>query len=248
MTLRPNYRIPPRLALQAGGAVLLGRPRSVLADSLAAVADGRPEIEFLGLEQIPSRAGCLVVCNHYSRSGFGAWWIGLGISAAFGVRRDPDVEADIHWVMTSAWTFPDERWKNALVTPLTRVLFSRVAACYGFIIMPPMPPAPHEVGERAMAVLRAIRLAKGEGICIGLAPEGRDNGQQPGDPPEGVGEFIAHLCKAGLVVLPVGVSESGEKYVISFGTVFSPVIPEKRSERDTQVAAQVMSAIKKQLP
>lgn len=244
----PEYRIPPRLALQVGAAVVYGRRRSVLADSQAALADGRPEIEFFGLEQIPASESCLVVCNHYSRPGFGAWWIGLGISAAFAGCRAAGAEADIHWVMTSAWTFPESRLKNAVVTPLTRWLFTRLAECYGFISMPPMPPAPHQAAERAVAVRRAIRLTKRAGVCIGLAPEGQDNGLQPGRPPQGVGEFMAHLCKAGLVVLPVGVYESGKKLEVSFGPVFQPEIPEDRSVRDARVAAQVMAAISKQLP
>lgn len=234
------------LWLEVGWCLLSGRERSVLSDSLAAFQNGRPVVRAVGQENIPSEDACLVVCNHYHRSGFDAWWIALGVSAAFDGRRAESAGKDIHWVMTSAWTFPENRMRAKLFTPLTRVLFTRLARLYGFISMPPMPPAPEEVQERAAAVLRTVRLARAgreNGVLIGLAPEGQDYGREMGRLPEGVGEYIALLVQAGLKVLPAGVYEEGEALVVSFGEVFVPALGEKE-ERDSLVAAQVMAVIR----
>ena len=116
--------------------------------------------------------------------------------------------------------------------------------------MPAMPPDPNEVEERARAVLATLRLARRlakTGGMIGLAPEGRDTPGGIGEPPEGAGRFIAHLVKAGLPVLPVGVSETRGHLRVSFGSVFVPQIPTEGQERDRVVAGQVMDAIAAQL-
>jgi hypothetical protein len=153
--------------------------------------------------------------------------------------------------MTAAWTFPDSAWRRRVLTPLTRWAFDRVARVYGFVTMPPMPPDPQEVEARAVAVLRTVRLARRlarEGGMIGLAPEGRDFAEGLGQPPDGAGEFIALLIRAGLPVLPVGVTEMEGRLHVSFGELFVPDIPSARAERDRAVTRQVMTAIAQQLP
>jgi hypothetical protein len=118
--------------------------------------------------------------------------------------------------------------------------------------MPPMPPAPNEVEARARAVMKSLRLARQlvkTGGMIGLAPEGQDNTPyELGEPPEGAGDFIALLVKAGMPILPVGISEVDGKLRVSFGPIFTPDIPSDRARRDKAVADQVMSAIARQLP
>jgi len=192
-----------------------------------------------------------VVCNHYSRPGFDAWWLALAIAAAVAAHRAPDADPEIHWVMTAAWAFPEGGWKRRVLTPLTRWAFERVARVYGFVTMPPMPPDPSEVELRALAVLRTVRLARRaarEGGMIGLAPEGRDVPEGLGQPPAGAGEFITLLVKAGLQILPVGIAEQGSRLHVSCGPLFVPEIPPDRAERDRAVAEQVMTAIERQLP
>jgi 1-acyl-sn-glycerol-3-phosphate acyltransferase len=247
----PHYRLPHQgLGAFLWSAIAL-RQRSFAQDAQLAVAGLRPEMEVLGEENVPPRAPCLVTCNHYSRPGFAAWWISLAISAAVAVHRAPHADAEVRWVMTAAWTFPKSVWRRWLLTPRTRWAFDRVARMYGFVTMPPMPPAPHEVEARAAAVLRTVRLAQRlarEGGIIGLAPEGRDFAEGLGQPPDGAGEFIALLVKAGLPVLPVGVTETAGRLRVSFGPLFTPEIPSDRAERDRAVARQVMAAIAQQLP
>jgi 1-acyl-sn-glycerol-3-phosphate acyltransferase len=267
----PRYVLPRRLVAGLIWAALVRRQRSFSHDARWAVSGLRPPLCVLGAEHIPARGPCLVVCNHYSRPGFGAWWMALGISAAVAERRAPDAGplrsgCEIRWVMTAAWTFPESRWKHRLLTPLTRRAFARAARVYGFVPMPPMPPDPGEVEARALAVLRTVRLARQiapQGGMIGLAPEGQDMPEGFGQLPKGAGAFLAMLVQAGLPVLPVGVGEcrhSGPHsdglhsdgpaggLCVSFGPPFEPNVPAERDMQDLVVGCQVMSAIARQLP
>jgi 1-acyl-sn-glycerol-3-phosphate acyltransferase len=247
----PCYRLPRRMMPGFLWSVAALRPRSLARDARIAVAGLRPSMEVMGSEHIPARGPCLVTCNHYGRPGFATWWLALAIAAAVAACRAPDAEPEIHWVMTTAWTFPESVWRRRVLTPLTRWAFDRVARVYGFVTMPPMPPDPREVEARALAVLRTVRLARRaarEGGMIGLAPEGQDFVEGLGQPPEGAGEFTALLVRAGLPVLPVGVAEADGSLRVSFGPPFVPEIPADRAERDRVVAQQVMAAIAQQLP
>jgi len=249
--LYPKYRIPVRLWWSLIWSAVWGKRRSILADSQAALSHGSPQVLYLGLENIQPATAYVVTCNHYSRLGFRAWWIALGINAAFAGRRSPGACEDIHWVMTSAWTFPDHAFRRRWLTPLTRHIFARIAGIYGFISMPPMPPAPHELQARAAGVLKTLRLAARErqnGVLIGLAPEGRDIDGRFGAFPQGAGDFMALLVQTGLEILPVGVSEDRGCLIISFGEGFLPQIPGDKSERDRLVSAQVKAAILRQIP
>jgi 1-acyl-sn-glycerol-3-phosphate acyltransferase len=246
-----RYRLPWRFLGGFLWAALTLQPRSFARDARVAVTGLYPALEVLGAEHIPPRGPCLVVCNHYSRPGFDAWWLALAITAAVASHRAPDADPEIRWVMTAAWTFPESRWRRRMLTPLTRWAFERVARVYGFVTMPPMPPDPDEVEARAAAVLRTVRLARRiapVGGMVGLAPEGMDVQGRFGKLPKSVGAFIALLVEAGLPVLPVGVTEQRGRLRVSFGPLFVPDTPLSRSERDRAVARQVMTAIARQLP
>jgi hypothetical protein len=170
----------------------------------------------------------------------------MAVSAAVAWRRGPGADCEIHWVMTAAWTYPDSRWRQRILTPLTRWAFERVARVYGFVTMPPMPPDPEKVGARARSVLRTVRLARRlvhSAGMLGLAPEGADTPGRLGVPPEGAGEFIALLVKEGFPVLPVGVQERAGSLTVSFGPPFAPDVSKGRDVRDRLVAGQVMEAI-----
>jgi len=246
-----QYRLPWQLVRSVVWDALILRPRSLAHDARQAVVGLSPELKVLGSERIPARGPCLVTCNHYSRPGFGAWWLALAIEAAVAARRAPGADPEIRWVMTAAWTFPESRWRRRILTPATRWAFDRAAQVYGFVTMPPMPPDPSEVEARAVAVRRTVRLARQAaqaGGIVGLAPEGQDVPGRLGQPPRGTGAFIALLVSAGLPVLPVGVTERRGRLSVSFGPLFVPEIPASRIERDLAVAQQVMAAIAQQLP
>jgi 1-acyl-sn-glycerol-3-phosphate acyltransferase len=245
-----DYPFPWRPFLDLVWAASIRKRRAFSHDAQMAVSQLHPEPEILGSDHIPRHGPCLVTCNHYSRPGFGAWWIALTIAAAVASCRAPDADGEIHWVMTAAWTFPESRWRRRRLTPITRWAFARAAYVYGFVTMPPMPPAPHELEARAAAIRRTLRLARrlaGSGGMIGLAPEGQDVAERLSQPPPGAGSFIGLLVRVGLPVLPVGVSERGGRLTVSFGPPFTPSISPRRADRDEAVAQQVMAAIARQL-
>lgn len=247
----PSCRLPRRMLPGFALSVLRQRTRSFSHDATRAVAGLRPPVEVAGRGNVPPQGPCLVTCNHYSPEWFPSWWLTLTISAAVAAQRTSLAEVDIHWIMAAAWRYPAGTWRGRLVTPATWWAFSRVGRVYGFVLMPPMPPDPREVEDRAWAVRRALRMARElaqVGGMMGLSPEGiavRDAALV--EPPPGVGEFIAHLVCAGLPVLPVGVREVGGRLRVSFGPLFKPELPARREERDRSVTGQVMEAIGRQL-
>lgn len=246
-----QYGLPWDIVVRLVGAALVRRQRSFAHDALRAVARPPAPMEGRGAQHIPQQGPCLVACNHHTRPGFDAWWLVLAVSAVIARQRDAGADPEIHWVMTGAWRFEGSPWRARVLTPATRWAFGRVARVYGFVTMPPMPPIPEEMEARAVAVRQTLRLARQvavEGGMIGLAPEGRDTPEKLGEPPDGVGIFIAHLTRLGLPVLPVGVGEVAGCLRISCGPVFVPEIPARRAERDRAVAEQVMAAIGEQVP
>ena len=247
----PRYRLPRQKMPGFIWSVLMQRPRSLCRDAQVAASSLRPPVEVVGGAHVPAEGPCLVACNHYSPPWFPSWWLVLSISAAVASQRAPATERGIHWVMAGAWTYPDSAWRRRLLTPATWWAFRRVARVYGFVTMPPMPPDPSEVEARAVAVRQTLRLAKRlvpVGGMVGLSPEGQDvRDAHLGEPPAGVGEFVALLVRAGLPVLPVGVAEREGRLRLSFGPTFVPDIPAGRGERDRVVARQVMEAIGRQL-
>jgi hypothetical protein len=225
-------------------AAILGRRRSIHKDARAMAKELRPPLQVFGQEHIPAGGPCLITVNHYTRPGFPSWWIALGVSAA--------VPVDIHWIMTSAWVYPDQPMKNRILSPLTRWAFRRIARAYAFQRMPPMPPNPREVGERARAVRETLAYARQTpGPVIGLAPEGGDARTGTlAPPPPGAGRFIWHLAELGLPVTPAGVFESGGALHVRFGQRYRLCLPPglPKEAADRQVARVVLQAIAGLLP
>ncbi len=239
----PQYAYPMRLALPVAGDLLLEKPRSFRQDALRFVQKIQPPMDIRGAGNIPTHAPFLLTINHYSRPGFNAAWIAIAASAA--------VPVEIHWLITSAWTFPGRR----LACPLRRMsewALHRLSAVYGFTPLPPMPPDPDEVQARAIAVKRALNYARlTPNPAIGLAPEGRDN---PGgtlcSPPTGLGRFAARLLSRCQQVAPVGFYEEGGCACLQFGKPFTLELPAglDREQLDRKASQAIMAAIARELP
>ncbi len=246
----PRYRYPLWATLSIAAGILAGTRRSLARDSrrlvpglstlritgdpLALLADGGRALGARGL---------LITFNHFSRPGFRVWWAAIAMASAMG--------SDSHWVMSTAWTYPD--WpRTRLLTPLSTWLFRRLARVYGFTSMPPMPPRPWEVNARAEAVREVLHWARAEARpLIVLAPEGMDS--PPGSlavPPPGVGRFIEKLARLGLAVLPVGTYEDEQALCLHFGHPYLLEVfaSEDRHARDREVAHTVMQHIAECLP
>ena len=239
----PSYPLPWRLALSLLWSVARKQRRSFRQDAITALSFCRFPIQVEGKENIPARGPAVVVANHYSRPGFGAWWIALAIST--------QVPAEMHWGMTAAWTFGDTiiSW---VLAEISRRLFPRIAEVYGFTAMPPMPPRPFEQAARAQAVRRILTEAKAQPPPIfGMAPEGQDT---PGGalmrPYPGVGRFLYHLACLGYPFYPAGVHEEADSLCLSFGPRFYLELPGSLSteEIDRRASQMVMQALARQLP
>jgi 1-acyl-sn-glycerol-3-phosphate acyltransferase len=239
----PKYPLPWSLVVQITGAILLLQPRSFQGDSQRFIAGLRPPLAISGLEAVDYKKALLLTINHYHRPGFRAWWLPLSVSAA--------VPCHIHWVMTAAWTFPGRPFSKQL-SGLSRCLFRRIAAVYGFSTVPPMPPDPDEVGLRAQSIRSVLRYARRTPLpVIGFAPEGQDS---PDGrlmwPPPGAGRFIHHLAQLGLEIVPIGAFEANHSFQINFGSPYRLEIPDHlpAHEVDNLVSRLVMRRIADLLP
>jgi hypothetical protein len=239
----PHYPSLTPTALQIAVSVIAGWRRSFREDSKAFIRRLRPPLRLLGEAPPPAAGGRVVLANHYQGPGFRAWWIPFAITTV--------LDEDVHWVMTSAWTYPDPL-RSHLLTPLTRWLFRRVACCYSFTLMPPMPPAPREAAERAHAVREVLRFATAQARpLIGLVPEGGDAPEgRLMIPPPGVGRFISLLAARGLEVLPAGVFEADGAFCLRFARPIDGAFEASASPetRDRLAADRVMRAIASCLP
>jgi len=217
--------------------------RSFRQDGRIALSLCHFPIQVKGKENIPAYGPAVVVTNHYSRPGFGAWWIALAISA--------QVPTEMHWGMTAAWT-TDGSLTSWVLAEISRRLFPRIAEIYGFTAMPPMPPRPFEQAARAQAVRQVLAAAKTQPPPVfGMAPEGQDH---PGGslmrPPSGVGRFLYHLACLGYPFYPVGVYEEAGMFCLKFGPPFNlGILPGLAKDEFDQCASQmVMQALARQLP
>jgi len=245
----PRYHHAPSVVLAALLSLLLGRRRLLSADAKALLRRIRPAPRVEGQEHILTHAPFLLVANHYSRPGLGAWWGPLLIQLAVSRRRPGD---ELRWPMANAWTYPPEnRLGTWVLGPVTRWLFPRLARTYGLVPMPPMPPRPHEVMDRALAVRQLLALARDPGTLIGLVPEGRDS-PHGGlvKPPPGTGRLILQLIRTGRLILPAGIAERDGALTVTFGRPFALGVARggDRKVLDEAVSTEVMVAIGRLLP
>jgi len=239
----PEYTFPILPATSVAGALLSGKHRSFRRDASRCLTYLRPGLRLCGAQHIPSSAPFLITVNHYSRPGFNAVWTAFAVSAT--------VPVEIHWLITSAWTFPGRRLRRPARKISEWVLY-RLSIVYGFTPLPPMPPDPLEVQARALAVKRALNYARQTPApAIGLAPEGQD---APGGrlcvPPAGVGRFIVQLLNHCQSVVPIGIFEEGGYLCAQFGAPYTLEIPPDlhHKQLDQYVSGQVMAAIARELP
>lgn len=236
-----KYPSPAPTVLRIVTAAGLGRTRSFHLDALKMVAP--VELQVSGEEWIPTTGGYLLTLNHYSRPGFGIWWAIAAISAA--------IKPEIYWIMASNWTYPGQKREKVLV-PLTRFAFKQVTKIYNFGTMPPMPPDPNQVEERALAVRKVITYVRKAHLpIVGMAPEGMDfpTGYL-GKPPSGSGRFIYQIVRQGLTIVPIGIFEEGKHLRVNFGPHYKPDPPDelRGDELDRTISQIVMSHIAALIP
>lgn len=238
----PVYPFPKKTLFTLLAAVALQRKLSFHQVAVSCTNLLKPAPQIYGGENIPGGGGYVLVINHYTRPGFMAWWLALTSSA--------NIPEEVHWVQSNAWRMTG--WQQPL-SGITRWLFPQVAGALGFTAMPPIPPDPHEVEQRAQAVRKVLTVARiNPQIIIGLAPEGSDEeGGCLKMPPPGTGRFIQLLSRLGLGFLPVGFFEEGDTPCLRFGQLYHLDGTEgngNHANRDEQVSKTVMASIAAQLP
>jgi len=233
----PSSRIPIQSIFRIFYSMLSKKKKDIQVLSKEMLEGIVPPPVFIGKEYIPTSGSFLLTLNHYSRDGFSVVWAAAAVSAV--MPKKPI------WVMTSAWTKRTGFW-DQIKTRVTTVFFSRFAEVFGAVTMPPMPPHPDEIADRALSirkVLNWIRAEKDTILCI--APEGADqaNGLL-GRPYPGTGKFISMICSELKYILPVGVYEESGKLILQFGKPYT--LNENKS--DQSVIDQVMKHIANLLP
>lgn len=245
--MQPAYPIYPPVMLRLLPRILWAnafqKRRSFRQDALRVAARLQPALCVLGQEHIPTDGPGLVLCNHYYRPGFEAYWIAFAISAVLPV--------EVQWVMTMERRYEHIRLGMAR-RAVEKVGLRAIARVYDFFSMPAMPPRPDEVEQRAHTVRQIIRRARSAPpAVIGLAPEGRDilSGTL-GEPPPGVGRLIGYLHRLGFTLHPVGVFESEGRLCVRFGAPFLLDLPAGATsgQIDRDASAQTMRAIAALLP
>jgi len=235
----PKYGIPFGVVAGLAFNALIGLQRSFRADAIRFVGRLKPLLRIIGEENIPDTGPCIVTVNHYYRPGFGAWWIALAIAAT--------VPVEMHWVVTGELLY-----LGKLGSPISRWALKRIGKTYGFTTMPPMPPRPGDVAERARSVKKVLKLVRQTGNTIlGLAPEGADQGGgQLSLPPSGAGRFGLLLAGSGSAFVPVGAYEADGAFCLHFGLAYRLSVPSGLSpdEKDRAAAEIMMKHIAVLLP
>jgi 1-acyl-sn-glycerol-3-phosphate acyltransferase len=148
--------------------------------------------------------------------------------------------------MTAEW----RHW--GIFAPISRWVLRRIATLYDAFLMPPTPPSSQDAIACAATVRQVINWARSHPAArVCLAPEGHDSSD--GHlimPPPGVGRFMLHLGRAGMIILPAGVWEDGKAWQVRFGPTFTLEASGERlpDARDAWARRRVMRAIAEQLP
>jgi hypothetical protein len=239
----PRYVVPKTVLADLALAGLTGQRRQFRTHALRMVPGIYPPLKVLGTENIPQVGPGVITVNHYFRPGFWSVWFPAAISAA--------VPTDITWTMTDAFTYPGRRF-GGLYRAASHWALTRVARVYSFIGMPPMPPAPGELAQRAAAVQRLIACARANPqVLLGMAPEG---GDQPGGiltlPPPGFGKLALALARLGLRFYPLGAYEEDGCFFLRFGAPYLLEIEPgaEHAQVDYLARWQVAQAIARCLP
>lgn len=232
-----NYQFPLWfVVLWFGSAVLLRRRRDLGRDGRALLRRRQPLVQ--GIEYVPQSGPCIVVMNHYERSGLRVWWCALLVTAALSNRRGGDLP--MCWLITDRFEgfrmcgvrFPDR---------LMAWLLSRIASVYGLL----MVARPEGEAVSRSLVLRKARQKLRGGMALGITPEAANgDGRQLARPWPGSSAALGWLSGGEVPLVPVAVFDDGQGRLVSnFGEPFRLV-----RMGDEGASEIVMAAIAELLP
>jgi 1-acyl-sn-glycerol-3-phosphate acyltransferase len=211
----PAYRLPVGMIARAAFAAARHRPRDAWQDTLRLAAGMRPQPDVTGIDNVPASGPCVIVPNHYERTG-GVWvgWGAIVMSAALA-RRRPGTPP-IRWVMTNTWADCYlGRWR---VPPeyLAWVLRG-LASVYGLILMPAHDLPNHDAERLASGLaLREVFRGIRRGHVVAFHPEA-GGFQTLIRPPRGSGRVLMELDRRGIPCVPAGVFERDGRLTVRFG-------------------------------
>ena len=239
----PRYSYPPGLFARAAWDLVLLHRRDLCQDAKACIDHLSVGLKVVGRENIPQQGGCVLTINHYHRPGLGAQWIALAATALVPLK--------IRWAVTGE-LMCQEKWYQAVGSRASRVFLRRLAALYGLISMPPMPPRPKDVAARAASVRAILEYVRQENDpVLGISPEGYNSPHGAlARPAAGFGRFALLLSRAGMKFIPVGGYEEDGIFHLHFGTEYELSIPGDLSteEKDEQAMEIIMRNIACLLP
>jgi hypothetical protein len=238
-----HYRIDPSFILPILLSAISGRKRSFQKDTVQLTSGMGVPLRVTGGEFIPRGGPGLLVFNHYSREGLSILFPVAGLASS--------IPAEMHWIMTGAWTFPGNPLHRPLRT-ISKWVFKRIARVYGFTLTPPMPPEPEDSTARTESVRRVFQHIKDNpSTLVALAPEGQDiPGGALGELPPGAGKFMLELNRRLGCIHPVGIYEEDGALRINFGPPFNlgSIINSGSGKLDEKAGRIVMERIAALLP
>jgi 1-acyl-sn-glycerol-3-phosphate acyltransferase len=231
MSAPPKYSVPIIVNLVLTASIFFGKPRrSLVWDATYLLNTHHPRPLLTGLEHLPSGA-CVLIANHYQRSGLWIGWTGaLLVDALYPLRQgDPPLRV----IATDEQRFT---WRRRSYTvPFSRWFLRRVAHFWGLI---PMPADDANTSGRGAALRQAIRYLQA-GQCILLFPEGEaGTASRMTDALRGTGTFLA-LAARHAPILPVRFWEEGDQLR---GHIGSPINLNGSDDATLRLAA--MTAIR----
>ena len=235
-----RYDFPRWFVARWAASALLGRRRELWRDGRELLRAVPPTVE--GREHLPEGARFVVVMNHYERPGLDVWWPALAVNSTLG-------PPDLRWIITNR--FYRYRLLGRIPVPvrLVAAVLRLVAHTYDYVSIERRPEG---IAVRAVALRRMRRALDSERPRpLGSTPEAEfGGGVALRNPYPSSGKALAWLSRGEVPIVPIGVSDDGERIVLRIGRPFVlewPGAREARAQRDA-LATRVMREIAAVLP
>jgi hypothetical protein len=237
----PKYSYPRGRFIHAAWNLLLASRRDLQEDAKACIKSMQAELKVFGKENIPQQGGCVLTINHFHRPGLGAQWIALAVTALVPLK--------MRWAVTGE-LMCQGKWYRAIGSRASRVFLRRLAYLYDLITMPPMPPRPQDIEERAKSVRAVLRYVRKEkDPVLGISPEGHDSPDGVlSCPAPGFGRLAWLLSKAGMRFIPAAGYEVDGVFQVHFGKQYelcvqSSLSPDERDDQATRIVMENLACL-----
>ena len=206
-----QYPVPWDLVRGLTPHLINRTPRNIVDFTARIVERMLPAPLIEGLDHLPEHPRFILAANHYQRPGLWILHTAAVLTQALVQRYGP-ADPPVRWIVTANW--PPIRLGPWRIPSPGDWLLPRVAdalQCY------PVAFAGNNPSFTARSIRRILKDARTSQAAMGIFPEGVAGvAGHLTAPLPGVDRFLAHLAKAGLPMVPCGVSEAG-RLVIRFG-------------------------------